>query len=750
MNARTLVLATLCTVVGALALPAGASAEAGCPNESLRQGLSANLPDCRAYELVSPPYKQGAKLEVTAASPDGSRVLVRSFGNFGDVGNNQAVYGATYVLSRGSAGWTEANVDPPASQFPFDLYRDGTPDLSRTLFVLRGASQSARNFDFWVRDADGALHDLGPVLPPADTVGPPGLGEPEGPVTGVVYRGASSDLSRVLFNSEKGRWPGDTTEVGAHSLYEYVAGRGGPPLLVGVGNGGGLIGECGVDPGPQGGGRNGYPAPGAVSVDGSKVFFTVNGAAGAARNLCGLVQPPVDEVFARVNESSTVAISESSPNAQCTTPSCVGAPVGNAEYMAASADGSMVFFASTQQLMDGASEDSTPGDSATAEGGIGCQVTSGVSGCNLYGYDFQNPVGRRLVLVSGGDPNPQVQGVVRVSEDGSHVYFVAKGVLTPAANQFGAEAVAGAENLYVFERDASFPGGRTAFVGALSPGDSEAWEGPGEGLSATATPDGRFLVFESVADLTPDDTSTARQVFRYDAQGGELVRVSVGQGGFNQDGNTDTLPAQINLSGLSGSGLVARPPSAVSTDGRYVVFQSADGLTPGALNAHPTDRSGVLAQNVYEYHDGSVSLLSDGMDASSIGQESSVRLVGTVGLGGDVFFQTADPLVSQDGDTQRDVYDARVNGGFPPEQGVVGCQGDACQGALAPAPALAGAGSVGFSGPGNLSPAGAAPKKHVVKPKKPKPRRRKHRGKKAGRAGRSSLVGRSGRVGRSR
>ena len=54
------------------------------------------------------------------------------------------------------------------------------------------------------------------------------------------------------------------------------------------------------------------------------------------------------------------------------------------------------------------------------------------------------------------------------------------------------------------------------------------------------TPDGSFLVFVSSTDhLTPDDTSTAPQVFEYDAQTGALVRVSIGQDGYNDNGNTD-------------------------------------------------------------------------------------------------------------------------------------------------------------------------------------------------------------------
>ncbi len=754
-------------VVSAAAVAAGDANEAFCPNETL-ESFRATLPDCRAYELVTPPYKEGALLkELDAVSPDGSRAILTSFGDFGEAQGEPGL-GSTYELTRGSSGWTETGIDLPAFQFPWDRFLDATPDLSSTLWEAREASQSLLALDFWVRESDGALHDLGPLLPPSETVGPPGLGPPPGlsPAgTFVTYRGASNDLSRILFTSAEGRWPGDTTQQEADSLYEYTAGQGGPPVAVGVGDGGSLIGECGVDLGSTvaGGGRSSS----AVSADGSVVFFTVRG---KDDEPCPLSQPTVDELFARIDGSSTVAISEPSSNAGwCTEVSCVentsaaneAADFRDAEYVGASSDGSKVFFTSTQQLTNGASEDGAPSDSATVNKGLGCGETSGPGGCNLYEAELgeepitKEPHLKHLALLSGGSPDPQVQGVVSVSEDGSHVYFVAKGVLTGSeTNKFGDTAHAGKNNLYV-----AYPAGTVTFIATLTseskaeleakeaesctplaePENKECVErlerefkeknsldaadwGGGEGKgAATATPEGRFLVFPSVAHLTPDDTSTARQIFRYDSQTGELVRVSIGEGGFNDDGNTDTLPAGIPFNPVA-VGRVARLPYAISFDGAFVVFQSADGLTPGALNAQPTSESGTFAQNVYEYHDGGVSLISDGQDTSTVGEnESSVRVDGMTGSGGDIFFRAADPLVPRDGDTQVDLYDARVDGGFPFEQSPVGCQGDGCQGALTEAPVLSSPGSASYSGPGNVPPKINT----AAKPKAPSTRTRK-------------------------
>jgi Tol biopolymer transport system component len=525
------------------------------------------------------------------------------------------------------------------------------------LSEARAAGQSIYAKDFWLREPDGALHDIGPFEPPADTAGPPGNGQGVVRKGGGEFWGASSDLSHVLFEISVA-WPGDE---GYGSLYEYAVGQDGPPVPVGV--------EPNGDPCPsaQVASYQRLSSGSTISADGSTVFFTCSG-----------------NLLARIDEARTVAISRPSKVdcEACDTEESVPQLLA---YDGSSADGSRVFFTTTQPLLGSTAETSA----------------------NIYEYDFdapqasaKDPNGRIVQVTAGkwGSKGAQGQSVVKVSEDGSHVYFLAAGKLEGARNSQGKEAVEKESNLYVYDTET----GTTAFVATVSPGNP------------SVTPDGQFLVFTSnTPGLTPGDTSTANQVFEYDAGSGgagSLTRVSIGQDGFNDNGNTDTFGAEIPEP-LDGSQV------AVSDDGAYVVFQSADGLTPQALNGVPLEHETAYsnyAENVYEYHDGNVYLISDGQDASyspkAVGNiASSVRIEGLSPSGADVFFETADRLVSQDVDTGLDMYDARIDGGFPAAvSSLPTCSGDACQGQLSPAPTLL--------SPGSESQAGETPPLLAVAP----------------------------------
>ena len=63
-----------------------------------------------------------------------------------------------------------------------------------------------------------------------------------------------------------------------------------------------------------------------------------------------------------------------------------------------------------------------------------------------------------------------------------------------------------------------------------------------------------------------------------------------------------------------------------------------------------------------------------------------MNLIGTDPAGSDVLFSTTEQLVPQDSDTQEDIYDARVQGGFPALAQPAPCGSEACEGTPTQAP----------------------------------------------------------------
>ena len=151
-------------------------------------------------------------------------------------------------------------------------------------------------------------------------------------------------------------------------------------------------------------------------------------------------------------------------------------------------------------------------------------------------------------------------------------------------------------------------------------------------------------------------------------------------------------------------------------DGDRVFFDSADDLSPGDTNG---------AEDVYEYEDGHVYLISDG---NSPGGSSFVDASSD---GDDIFFITRAQLVAGDSDQLVDLYDARaphVSGeevGTPTSSSSV-CEGEDCRMPSPAAPALSSPASALFVGAGNALALPAPVTKPKPKPK-PKPKKKKKR-----------------------
>jgi hypothetical protein len=636
-------------------------------NPATRQPYSTGLPECRAYEMVSPPYKQSSDVKEAAplgipVAPDGETVGFTSQGDFAGAEDYAVNVFPTnaYLARRGASGWITSSTFAPRTLVDhpdnLGLNADFSPDL-RSVEVSCGYSSpvlgevsTGTGVVCAKRTAGGAW------VSTALHMGADELND--GDVATTTYIGGSSDFSRVILQpSVFHLLSGDTCLEGIYEL-AGVATDQEQVRLVNVDNGGKELfytpinGNCPfVGFGP----RNRSPEGSryhAISESGGTVFFT------AIPNEEQLPAGEKATLYARVGAEKTVAVSNPSPS-ECTGCSLAAKPAQPAAFQGASADGSKVFFTTAQPLLKG--------DTDTTN--------------DLYEYDFNPPPGQpQLVQVSGGAPSDttpgagaKVLGVLRNSPDGSHVYFVAQGVLTNEEIE-GRKAEAGKPNLYGYDTRT----GQTKFVATLSLEDNrpcptsgapcELWGGltsrDHTDRSLQTTPDGRYLVFSSFAQLAKDTNSGA--AYRYDFETGELTWISHAATGFAKP-KEEGKPAIIApLDGTDGGATVAIDDfsRAISKNGEYVVFTTSERLQAGA-------EEGV--SNVYLWHNGTVSMISSGggVGTGEAAMSSS---------GSDIFFTTAIPLVGQDTDLLRDVYDARIGGGFPAPPAEPSCSLNACQG----------------------------------------------------------------------
>jgi hypothetical protein len=533
------------------------------------------------------------------------------------------------------------------------------------------------------------------------------------------YLGGSSDLSRIFIEPGIPLRSSDAA-ISYGSMYE-IAGLGteSPRLrLVNVDNGGNeleLSIASGEGPllGDSGEGVYNGTNYHAISESGRTVFLTATPHAGVAtvyaRIHCEAGSSPTckedNEGYGageRSNESlETVAVSNPSPSG-CENPDthaqeCVHPAPKPAAFQGASADGSKVFFTTEQELV--------PADTDETY--------------DLYEYDFkkrekgENP----LTLISKGTEAPKtyqdVAGVVRTSSDGSHVYFTATAVLTTVPNKNGEAAQAGNTNLYGYDTETD----QIKFVAQVSSalaGEDEISHDTER--HAQTTPDGRYLVFSAPGPLldTGDTNGTAQAVYRYDFQTEEVTWISHPAPGFTPTNEKE--PALVSpMFDAGNGGFAGGSPGgseadsedwnrAISENGEYIIFTTAE-----RLQADDEDN----ALNVYEWHNGTVGKISTG-DAEKLGRQPAATMSAS---GSDIFFFSSTQLVGQDTDDLVDIYDARVDGGFPAPAHEPSCSGEACQPSAGALPSFGPTASSLSAPGGNLTARAGTLALVTVKPK---------------------------------
>jgi hypothetical protein len=703
-------------------------ASGSCPNEGIRGSQqSTALPDCRAYELVTPTVKDSGEPEVehggfflvpnmvgqaARAAENGGRFAWNS--EYSLPGSSSA--GLEYLSTRGEDGWSSGNVVPPQSTeggvgCPFLVgVVAWSADLSQGVLADGDAQEPGHGTTFAEQGFECG-HDE-PLLA-ADQ--PEGFMEREGlqnlflqdeaaqsyalvnatPITAPVPRPASqnqryfyasflagsSDLSHVVFEEElplvqaaekltprveeacaaKERecWEGHD------ELYEWREGETPAVRLVSIlPDGAPVQGTlAGATKAGQGGAINVANFRHAVSADGARIFFEAQGS-----------------LYVREDGTSTSELDALQHGS--------GA-AGGGKFMAASAEGTRVLFTDESRLSPDAKAEAGKPD--------------------LYEYDFHKPPGERLSDLTAAAEPADVLGLGGISEDGSYLYFVADGSLTAEQrNSVGAKAEAGQPNLYLLHE------GITTFIATLAGADSCDWasnagcESGGlsgdPGLTARVSGNGAFIGFNSTKELTGYHNTDAitgnadEEIFLYEAAANRLACVSC-----NPEGPPSAGGAAIRWPGPPDhdSEVSSDYPQRNVSNGGQVFFETAEALVSQDANGQ---------RDVYEFEAGGLHLISSGIS------EAPSYFMDATPSGSDVFFGTAQPLLERDQDDVYDIYDARVDGGFPePALPALPCSGEGCRSAPQEVPALESPASATLSEPGNLTPSAAAPKLAITR-----------------------------------
>jgi hypothetical protein len=695
-----------------------------CPeNETFRSGPSGLLPDCRAYELVSPLEKESGDViplnEATTSllgaleqsSTSGAKLAYGSYRAFGDAPS--APLNSQYIASRNSAsGWASHAITPPRTRLDLEAIntldtevKALSPDLCeswfRTVAEPSLAADAVAGFPNIYRRSDGECGSM--EYEAITTVVPPHRLVKD--YNQLELQGVSTDGSAVLYvapdnlTPEAVQLPGKPPPAGSSGeLQQLYERRGAQLYFICL-----LPGNIPSNEPCQAGGPANVLSSGsltrfaslnnAISEDGSHVFWT------SYHDV-----PGPGPIYVRIDNAQTIAVSEEAEQDQGSSTS---------QYWMAAEDGSKAIF---------------------------------TTGGNLYEFEVATETTTLIAEDSAG--------VLGASDDAEWVYFASENALT-GANAEGRLPIVGEANLYLRRE------GTTQFIATLRDADFISQFSPITPIpvsrTSRVTPNGHQAAFMTAANPTGYDNTDARsgkadaEVYRYDATanegGGELLCVSCNPTGARpagtdiNAGKATEIWAAGSIPGWENTLYASR---ALSEDGRRVFFESTDALSP-------LDSNGV--GDVYQWEgvgtgnctqaSSSYSAANGGcVDLISSGQSARLsRFVDASPSGEDVFFSTLASLLPEDYGLV-DIYDARVDGGLPsPPLPAPECEAEACQNP-APAPLLQTPSSLTYSGPGNVQEPAAKPKKcpkgkvkkngHCVKKKAAK----KGKGKKQRGAGR--------------
>jgi len=656
-----------------------------CPNEALRsEQQSTYLGNCRAYEMVSPPDKNGAEVipqtDKTHVATDGDAVTFASLGGFGGLSGSTADF--EYLSRRsgepGTNGWSTHGINPlhRAGTFPAYLtdgnnttFENGfAPDLSsaiyRTWRPLTAGSNTAEVSNLYRVDNLGTAAESVQLLTDSTSPLPDWFSNPEIAQLALLnkpkFAGASTDLGHVAFES-----PLDlTADAPSYPLFCGLFGLGCPMKLYDNDNGTvHLVGRI-PSSGSECDDSAGSPDP-CVAAESSQAALSANYKLYSERAISAdgrriYFQSP------EFVEAGPIYLREDGIHTEQVT--------AEGKFWDASRDGSRAFFSTSEQLL--------PEDTDGAP--------------DLYMFEPEAPPGSRLTLISIGSAGSDgyFEQAIGASADGHYVYFVSDG-----------ELIAGGPpdvfmGVYVWhDGQLKLIGNLPGINVAKLSGPRVGWQVPEGATMGRVSPDGRHLLFMSNRDkglvgfggFGGYEHQGFQEFYLYDADSGRLACASCNPSG--KAGVTDAVLGARKDAGSSA--ITGDGPQALSEDGRYVFFSSGDALVP-------QDTNGLYDAYEYDSVTGEVHLLSSGTE------HSPSYVLDASPDGRDAYIATRQRLLGWDHDESYDLYDARVDGGFPePAPEPAACTGDSCRSGVNPAPAAPTAAS---QNPGEGNPRPRCPK----------------------------------------
>lgn len=668
-----------------------------CPNAHVRQQTkSAYLPDCRAYEIVSPGragsillfpsnFLWGGGSQSEYFTPGiwpvntGQATSPPRFAYWGGLGQVEGLDAPNteadmYMATRTANGWVSTLPGLSASE----TTGTSNKECSETLTYCIDHSTNVLNQLDWAPylfTYDGK--NLGQLPTNIKSL-------PDTPYSFHGVQRFSGNGSHFVFSSTEyteqfcsncpvtypgvAFAPGGVT-TGIGSAYDNDIGRRSVTIVSKM--------PDGSDIQPDGEDKHAIEFPG-LSPDGSHILMQTKATNGPSH------------LFMRVDQSVTYDISR-------------GAGV---RFGGMTKDGSTVYFTTLAQLTPDDTDLSSDLYMWTEAGDELARISQGNG--NGDGDDC-NPAWTNdcdAVLVTPERLDPIANSAISapglddvMAEESGDLYFYSPEVLDGAK-----PAVADERNLYVY-RD-----GEPQFVAALDPGT--------EITRMQVAPLGGFASWVTSSRMSPYDNDGFKEMYVYDA-----VNRSINCASCKPTGQPPMHDVEASSAG-----------PFMTDDGR-VFFSTKDALVP-------RDRNGEII-DVYEYVAGRPQLITSGVGSrdftgggelfSLIGDPQNIGLESVSADGTDVIFSTYESLVDQDvNGAFVKFYDARTNGGFHSEPALLPCAAaDECHGADSsppPPPTVSTGGNLGSGG--NFEPQREVKKKK--KKKKKQHKKGKHKTKRNG------------------